>query len=294
VGCAGWTRPVRYSLRNRQSGGSARGVCVMARGESITLPRMLELEMAELVPRGRCVQGDSREERSYDKALEGARAQLLLTDPPYCLLQRRRKDGDLRDRKASRKIDHEMVGRFPDVRSYRAFTEAWLPKAVARLEGDAPLVIWTNFLGKEPIRTVARACGYGAQWGEFAWAKKTQPGDGNEILLRVYEVALVLGLAPLPPLSHAAPPRCWSVVAGYDDDGEAQKFGGHPNHKPFGVIEPLVRAYSKLGDRVLDPFAGSGSLPAAALRLGRNAACIELEPEWASRVQSRLAKTQSP
>ncbi len=251
---------------------------------------MLELGNAELVPRGRCVQGDSREEQSFQRALEGARANLLLTDPPYCLLQRRRKGGDLRDKK-ERKIDHEMVGRFPDVRSYRAFTEGWLPKAVARLQGNAPLVIWTNFLGKEPIRTVARACGYGALWGEFAWAKRTQPGDGNEILLRVYEVALVLGREPLPPLAHSAAPRCWSVVAGYDDDGEAQKFGGHPNHKPFGVIEPLVRAYSQPGELVLDPFAGSGSLPAAALRLGRNAACIELDREWAGRVQSRLSRS---
>ncbi len=142
------------------------------------------------------MQGDARE-KSYQRALEGRCAQLLFTDPPYCLLQRRRAGGDLRDKK-SRKFYHELVGRFPDVRSYRAFTEAWLPKAVAQLQGDAPLILWTNFLGKEPLRTVARACGYGALWGEFLWAKRTQPGDGNEVLLRVYEVALVLGREPQP------------------------------------------------------------------------------------------------
>ena len=250
---------------------------------------MLELETAKVLPRGKCVQGDSREDKSYERALGGRKADLLFTDPPYCLLQRRRKGGDLRDKK-DRKIDHEMVGRFVDVRAYRAFTEQWMSKAVAHLQGDAPLILWTNFLGKEPLRTVARALGYGVLWGEFAWAKKTQPGDGNEILLRVYEVALVLGRAPLSKLSDDAPPRCWAVAAGYDDEGEAEKFGAHPNHKPFGVLEPLVRAYSRPGALVLDPFAGSGSLPAAALKLGRDAACIELEPSWASRVQSRLAQ----
>jgi site-specific DNA-methyltransferase (adenine-specific) len=40
---------------------------------------------------------------------------------------------------------------------------------------------------------------------------------------------------------------------------------------------------------VLDPFAGSGSIAAAALRLGRRAACLEIEPDWARRVSERLA-----
>jgi site-specific DNA-methyltransferase (adenine-specific) len=79
------------------------------------------------------------------------------------------------------------------------------------------------------------------------------------------------------------------VVAGYDDDGEAEKWGSHPSHKPFGVIEPLIRTWSAVGQLVLDPFAGSGSIPAAAARLGREVACIELEPDWAQRVAHRLA-----
>jgi site-specific DNA-methyltransferase (adenine-specific) len=42
---------------------------------------------------------------------------------------------------------------------------------------------------------------------------------------------------------------------------------------------------------VLDPFAGSGSMPSAALRLGRRPACMEVEPEWAERVTHRLRET---
>jgi site-specific DNA-methyltransferase (adenine-specific) len=84
------------------------------------------------------------------------------------------------------------------------------------------------------------------------------------------------------------------VAAGYDDDDEAQRFGGHPNHKPFSVIEALLRQWSHPGDLVLDPFAGSGSIPAAALRLGRGAACSEIEPEWAARVTARLQAEREP
>lgn len=234
-----------------------------------------------------CVNADARTEEGYARALGDRRAHLLLTDPPYCLLTRRRKGGDLRD-KRDRKIDRGPVLRFETVRDYRAFTEAWLPKAVARLTGEAPLVIWTNFLGKEPILSAARALGYGHLAGEFVWGKRTTERDGNEQLVRVYEVALVVARAPLAPPGPGDPPRCWSAIAGYDDDGEAARFGNHPNHKPFGVVEPLVRAYSRPGDLILDPFAGSGSLPAAAVRLARGAASLEIEPDWAARVASRL------
>lgn len=234
-----------------------------------------------------CVVGDARSEEAYERALGRRKASLLLTDPPYCLLTRRRKGGDLRDKK-NRKIEREPVIRFETVRDYRAFTAAWLPRALAHLEEGAPAVVWTNFLGKEPIVSVARAHGYGHLWGEFVWAKRTTRSSGAEQLLRVYEVALVLMSRPHPAPANADAPLPWAAVAGYDDDGEAEKWGSHPNHKPFGVLEPLIRAYSRPGDCVLDPFAGSGSIPAAAKRLGRHVACIEVRPEWAALVTRRL------
>jgi len=55
------------------------------------------------------------------------------------------------------------------------------------------------------------------------------------------------------------------------------------------VLEALLRGWTRPGQLVLDPFAGSGSIPAAAQRLGRRAACLEIQPEWARRVSERLA-----
>ncbi|MGE5048461.1 MAG: DNA-methyltransferase [Deltaproteobacteria bacterium] len=237
-----------------------------------------------------CVRGDARDEETYRQALGGERAALLFTDPPYCLLTRRRKGGDLRDKRAGVKIDRDPVVRFEDVRGYRKFTEEWLPRAAAHVAG--PAVIWSNFLGKEPIRGVARGLGY-VEAGEFTWAKRTSEHAGNEQLLRVYETALVFLREPLPPLAPGDAPRVWCVAAGYDDDGEASLWGNHPNHKPFAVLEALLRQWSRPGDLVLDPFAGSGSIPAAALRLQRRAGCSEIEGEWAARVSRRLGEVTS-
>jgi len=239
------------------------------------------------VPRGRCVTGDARRPEVLAQALGGERPSLLLTDPPYCLLTRRRRGGDLRERRAGRKIDQDPIHRFEDVRAYRRFTAEWLPQAARAVSEGGTLAIWTNFLGRAPILAVAAGAGFPALAGEFVWAKLTTEGGGNERLARVYEVALVLRREPLPPPAPADAARPWAVVAGYDEEGEAEQWGSHPNHKPFGVLEPLLRTWSRPGDLVLDCFAGSGSIPAAALRLGREVASIELEPEWADRVRRR-------
>ena len=223
-----------------------------------------------------------------ERALAGRRPALLLTDPPYCLLTRRRKGGDERERRAGRKIDRDPILRFEDVRAYRHFTAQWLPAAARAVAPEGTLAIWTNFLGKQPILAVAAGAGFPVLAGEFVWAKLTTEGGGNERPARVYEVALVLRREPLPPLAAGDAARPWSVVAGYDEEGEAARWGSHPNHKPFGVLEPLIRAWSRPGELLLDCFAGSGSIPAAAVRLDRDVACIEIEPEWAERVRARL------
>ena len=235
-----------------------------------------------------CVCADATSAEGYRRALGGERAHLLHTDPPYCLLTRRRKGGDLRDPRA-RKIDREPVVRFETVRDYRAFTEAWLPLAIEHLLPDAPLVIWTNLLGKEPIQKTAARLGYPHLLGEFIWAKRTREVNSNEQLLRVYEVALVLSRTPAPPEDLSRPPLPWSVVTGYDDEGEGPRWGSHPHHKPLAALAPLILSWSKPGELVLDPFAGSGSIPVASLRLGRRAACLEKVPEWAAQVNERLA-----
>lgn len=218
----------------------------------------------------------------------GQQAQLLYTDPPYCLLTRRRKGGDLRDSK-HRKIDRDPVLRFESVRDYRSFTQDWLGPALENLAPSARAVLWTNVLGKAPIIEAARGFGFAQLWGEFIWAKRTTQKEGNEQLLRVYEIALVLARAPPAPRGPEARAAAWSVVTGYDDEGEGAQLGDHPHHKPFSALEPLLRDHSQPGDLVLDPFAGSGSIPMAALRLGRRAACIELKPDWAARVEKRLS-----
>lgn len=63
----------------------------------------------------------------------------------------------------------------------------------------------------------------------------------------------------------------------------------HPTQKALSVMEPLVTAFSREGDLVLDPFAGSGTTCVAAALNDRRYLGIELEKRYCELARRRLA-----
>lgn len=59
---------------------------------------------------------------------------------------------------------------------------------------------------------------------------------------------------------------------------------------PEALVEPCILAGSKVGDTVLDPFCGSGTTGAVALRYHRDFVGIELNPEYARLAEKRIGK----
>jgi 23S rRNA G2445 N2-methylase RlmL len=58
---------------------------------------------------------------------------------------------------------------------------------------------------------------------------------------------------------------------------------------PEALVEPCVLAGSAVGDTVLDPFTGSGTVAVVALRHGRNFVGTELNPEYADIAYKRIS-----
>ncbi len=63
----------------------------------------------------------------------------------------------------------------------------------------------------------------------------------------------------------------------------------HPTEKAVSILTPLIQAFSKRGDLVLDPFSGSGSTAVASLLSGRRYIGIELEDRYCRQSRTRLA-----
>jgi site-specific DNA-methyltransferase (adenine-specific) len=62
----------------------------------------------------------------------------------------------------------------------------------------------------------------------------------------------------------------------------------HPTQKPVASLMPLIEAFSKPNDVVLDPFAGSGSTGVAAKLGRRRFILIEKIPDYCNVARGRL------
>ena len=71
-------------------------------------------------------------------------------------------------------------------------------------------------------------------------------------------------------------------------------FASHPSQKPIELMKELVTEYSKEGDNILEPFAGSGSTLVACKHLNRNCVGIEISEKYCKIAQERLDSTPTP
>lgn len=164
---------------------------------------------------------------------------------------------------------------------------------------------------------VVNACG---RWfrHDLVWEKTSPTGFLNAKVapLRAHELILVCGAARYRPQytrGHAPYRRREGYLsANYggaptasESDGRryarsvlrfasvANGPGGgrvHPQQKPIELMRWLVRAYSRRGGLVVDPFAGSGSTGVAALLEGRRFRGWEREERFALAARARLAE----
>ena len=128
------------------------------------------------------------------------------------------------------------------------------------------LTVWKR-LGLRPV-------------GHFVWAK-AYSSSRRGLLRSTHECAYLLAKG------KPQQPECLiNDVLPWSYSGNAL----HPTQKPVSALEPLIAAFSKPGDTVLDPFSGSGSTGQAALQLERDYLGIELEADYNEVARRRLVR----
>lgn len=210
---------------------------------------------APSLPRNTVIHGDCI---TVMRTLPAASVDFILTDPPYLV--------NYRDR-AGRTIANDRDG-------------AWLAPAFAeayRLLKDDSLCV--SFYGWQAIDTFMaawRAAGF-RPVGHLVFAKRY--ASSSRFTAARHEAAYLL--AKGRPALPASPP----------DDIVPFPYTGnrlHPTQKPVAALSAVIAAYTRPGDLVLDPFAGSGSTLVAARELGRKGLGIELDAGHARTASRRL------
>lgn len=74
----------------------------------------------------------------------------------------------------------------------------------------------------------------------------------------------------------------WTDIRG------ASTKGGHPAPYPVALAERLIRMFSFAGDKVLDPFVGTGTTSVAAMASGRSSIGNEIEPMYLHLAYDRM------
>lgn len=71
-----------------------------------------------------------------------------------------------------------------------------------------------------------------------------------------------------------------------------ERAGWHGCQMPEQLLARIIRVSSNEGELVLDPFGGAGTTLAVAKKLGRQFVSFEISPEYAKRIDERLAKIE--
>lgn len=82
----------------------------------------------------------------------------------------------------------------------------------------------------------------------------------------------------------------WAINSIWEMQPAKAKSEGHPAPFPKELPMRLIKLYSFFGDTVLDPFAGTGTTLLAAQELGRKSIGFELNPDYITLIEKKLAK----
>ena len=189
---------------------------------------------------------------------------LIVTDPPY-LVNYRSRDG--------RPVPNDGT----DAWLKPAFTEMYRVLKYNRFaisfygwhKADVFLAAWKH-IGFRPV-------------GHLVWAKDYHSNNNERFVRYSHESAYLLAKG-----EPAKPKIALRDVLEWKYTGDEL----HPTQKPVMAIIPLIMAYSRVGDIVLDPFAGSGTTAVAAQTLGRQYIGIEIDTTYARIAEERLQQEQ--
>ena len=219
--------------------------------------------------RHRLMCGDSTDPNSLEKLMDGATADLLVTDPPYNVDY----EGGTSDQL---KIQNDNM----EDGAFLEFLQSAFFAADSVMRPGAAFYIWHADSEGYNFRTACRNIGWTVRQC-LIWNKNS----------------LVMGRQDYQ-WKHEPCLYGWKDGAGHTwnsdrkqttviDFDRPNRNDIHPTMKPIGLFDYLIRNSSKKNDIVLDTFGGSGTAIMACEQDGRTCYTMELDPRYVDAIIDR-------
>ena len=238
----------------------------LASDAELEKPAVAKLGDVWTLGRHRLVVGDSTLPETYDVLMAGAKANLVVTDPPYNV--------DYEGSAGKIKNDH-----MEDENFYQFLFAAFV-NMEQHMESDASIYVFHADTEGLNFRSAFKAAGFYLS-GCCIWKKQS----------------LVLGRSPYQ-WQHEPCLFGWKKGGKhnwYSDRKQTtiwefdrpKKSDSHPTQKPVGLIAYPIKNSSMSNCIVLDPFGGSGSTLIACEQTNRICYTIELDEKYADVIVNR-------
>ena len=205
--------------------------------------------------------GDSTSIDAVDKLMDGNKADMVFTDPPYGVSYQ----SNMRtksDKFDVIKNDDVFLDVAPII---EACSTGWV-------------FVWTSW--KVLTKWVEMFDGFGYPTNQIIWFKGGGGiGDLKKTFLSDYETALVWHRGA--ELTGKRIGSVWKV----DKDGSSSYV--HPTQKPVALPEEAIDKTTRQGNSVLDLFGGSGSTLIACEKTNRYCRMMELDPKYCDVIVKR-------
>ncbi len=239
----------------------------------------------------RIICGDAKKMATYQGLMGSAKADIVVTDPPYNVKIQGHVCGNGKNK---HREFAEASGELSD-KEFENFLEAYM-RQVAKFSRDGS--IHYHFMDWRHSAHILAAGNrvYSELNNICVWAK-TNGGMGS-FYRSQHELVFVYKNGTKPHVNNIQLGKfgnyrtnLWQYAgvnsfAGRKENGE-DLLSLHPTVKPVAMLADAIKDCTKRGDIVLDPFAGSGSTLIAAERIGRVAYCIELDAKYCDIIVQR-------
>ncbi len=214
--------------------------------------------------------GDATNADDVKSVMDGKRAALFHTDPPYLV------DYVGSDRPSHGK-DWSDVYREVDIDDAERFFRGVFAAAIDVLEPDAAWYCWHAHKRAALIESVWAELGV-LNHQQIIWVKPSIL-HGYAYYPWQHEPCLMGWRKGHKPKHDGKNTADATSVWQLDWEGKARVVGNdHPTQKPLELFAIPMRKHTKRGDVCYEPFSGSGSQIIAAEREGRRCFSIEIEP----------------